>query len=281
MTIKDLIEQAASQFTDSDTAKLDAQLLLANVLGKDRTWLMTWNDVDVSVADRQQFASLVARRARGEPIAYILGFREFWGLTLECNPSTLIPRPETELLVEKALELDLPPDARVLDLGTGTGAIVLALASERPNWRIQAVDFSADAIVLAKRNGENLGINNVEFRQSDWFAALNPAHKFDLIVSNPPYVDPGSPYLNMGDVRFEPRSALIADSTGLADIEHIATNAPRFLSSKNQGFGWLMVEHGYEQAGPVAELFRRAGFGQIRYHSDLAGWPRITVGKLG
>jgi len=282
MNIKDLVQQATNRFTESDTAKLDAQLLLADVLGKDRAWIMAWDDVEVSDIDLQLFAAMVARRARGEPIAHILGFREFWGLTFECNNSTLIPRPETELLVEKALELNLPRDARVLDLGTGTGAIALALASERPGWRIEAVDFSADAIALAARNRQSLGIINVELSQSDWFAGLPPAHQFDLIVANPPYVNPGSPYLNKGDVRFEPRSALIADNAGLADIEHIAANAPRFLKYNKWGAsGWLMMEHGYEQAGPVGELFRRAGFNQIRYYNDLAGWPRITIGNLG
>ncbi|MEX2365588.1 MAG: peptide chain release factor N(5)-glutamine methyltransferase [Pseudohongiellaceae bacterium] len=290
MNVKDLIQQATNKFTESDTAKLDAQLLLADVLGKDRAWVMAWDDVDVSDADLRLFATMVARRVRGEPIAHILGFREFWGLTFECNSSTLIPRPETELLVEKALQLNLPRDARVLDLGTGTGAIALALASERPGWQIQAVDFSAEAIVLAARNRQNLGIKNVQLSQSDWFAGLTPGHRFDLIVANPPYVNPGNPYLNKGDVRFEPRSALVADNAGLADIEHIVASASHFLKpNQNCGqnnysdpnFGWLIIEHGYEQAGPVGALFRKAGFSRIRYHNDLAGWPRITAGNLG
>ncbi len=275
MKVRDLIQQAADQFPDSDSAKLDAQLLLGDVLGRDRTWLMTWDDVDVNEADQRQFLELVARRARGEPIAHILGYREFWGLDFECNNSTLIPRPETELLVEQALALGLSPNARVLDLGTGTGAIALALGSERPGWQIQAVDFSADAVALANRNRKNLGINNVEIYRSDWFSDLPNGSRFDLVISNPPYVNPGSPYLNKGDLRFEPRSALIADKSGLADIEFIAANAPRFLKSG----GWLMMEHGYDQAGPVADAFHRAGFSSIRRQNDLSGWPRMTVGK--
>jgi release factor glutamine methyltransferase len=276
MTVRGLIQVAADQFTESDTAKLDAQLLLGDVLGKDRTWLMTWDDVDVSDADQQQFLALVVRRARGEPIAHILGYREFWGLSFECNASTLIPRPETELLVEKALQLGLSPKARVLDLGTGTGAIALALASEQPVWQITATDFSSEALALASRNQINLGISNVELIKSDWFSAMQPQRQFDLVVSNPPYVDPGSPYLNKGDVRFEPRSALTAEKSGLADIEKIASSAPRYLKPG----GWLMVEHGYEQAGPVAEIFRRSGFSSISNHKDLAGWPRVTVGQI-
>jgi release factor glutamine methyltransferase len=276
MKVRDLIQQAADQFPDSDTAKLDAQLLLGDVLGRDRTWLMTWDDVDVSEADQRQFLELVARRARGEPIAHILGYREFWGLDFECNNSTLIPRPETELLVEQALALDLLPNARVLDLGTGTGAIALALGSERPGWQIQAVDFSADAVALANRNRKNLGINNVEIYRSDWFSNLPNGSRFDLVISNPPYVNPGSPYLNKGDLRFEPRSALIAEKSGLADIEFIAANAPRFLKSG----GWLMMEHAYDQAGPVADAFHRAGLSSIRRQNDLSGWPRMTMGAL-
>mgnify|MGYP003670521828 CR=1 FL=1 len=276
MKIRDLIQKASSQFTESDTAKLDAQLLLGDVLGKDRTWLMTWDDVDVSDTDQQQFLALVERRAQGEPIAHILGYREFWGLSFECNASTLIPRPETELLVEKALQLGLPSNARVLDLGTGTGAIALSLASEQASWQITATDFSSEALALARRNQINLGISNVELVKSDWFSAIQPQRQFDLVVSNPPYVDPGSPYLNKGDVRFEPRSALTADNAGLADIEQIAAKAPFFLKSG----GWLMVEHGYEQAGPVAEIFRRSGFASISNHKDLASWPRVTAGKI-
>jgi len=276
MTVRGLIQLAVDQFTDSDTAKLDAQLLLGDVLGRDRTWLMTWDDVDVSEADQHQFQALVARRARGEPIAHILGYREFWGLSFECNASTLIPRPETELLVEKALQLGLLAKARVLDLGTGTGAIALALASEKPDWQITATDFSNEALALARRNQINLGIDNVELVKSDWFSAIQPQRQFHLVVSNPPYVDPGSPYLNKGDVRFEPRSALTAENAGLADIEQIATIAAGYL----QPNGWLMVEHGYEQAGPVAEIFRRSGFSAISNHKDLAGWPRVTAGKI-
>lgn len=276
MKVRDLIQQAADQFSESDTAKLDAQLLLGDVLGRDRTWLMTWDDVDVTDADRQQFLALVVRRARGEPIAHILGFREFWGLDFECNRSTLIPRPETELLVEHALALDLPRNARVLDLGTGTGAIALALASERSGWQIHAVDFSAEAVELARRNQKKLGFPNVEIRRSDWFSSLPRGAQFELVVSNPPYVDPGSPYLNRGDLRFEPQSALIADKSGMADIEFIVANVPRYLKRG----GWLIIEHGYDQAGPVAEAFHRAGFSSIRRQNDLSGWPRITLGTL-
>lgn len=274
-TVRYLLLEAASQFSGSDSASLDAQLLLADVLGKDRTWLFTWDDAEVSEQDQIKFNEFVVRRVRGEPIAHILGCREFYGLSLESDASTLIPRPETELLVEQALGLSLSETARVLDLGTGTGAIALALASQRPLWHIQAVDFSVEAVALAKRNRERTGLTNVDVFQSNWFEKLGSESNFDLIVSNPPYIDPASHYLTEGDVRFEPRSALIADKSGMADIELISSQAVSHLAPN----GWLMIEHGFDQQDRIQHCFTQSGLTQITTIKDLAGLPRVTVGK--
>jgi len=274
MKVRDLVNQAAKQFESSDSAKLDAQLLLAYVLHKNRTWLFTWDDFEVTPDDQKKFNDLINRRVKGEPIAYILSKREFWGLELECNASTLIPRPETEILVEQALQLGLSENARVLDLGTGTGAIALALASEKPDWSIQACDFSGNAVKLALRNKQANQIANVEIFQSNWLEQIRPGNQFDLIVSNPPYIDPKSHYLNEGDVRFEPKSALTAGNSGMADIDLIVSQTGNYLVPQ----GCLMLEHGFDQQQRVQGCFAEAGFTQIQTHNDLAGLPRVTLG---
>lgn len=275
MIVSQLIQQAAKSLNEFDTAVLDAQLLLAHVLEKDRTWLYTWSDSVVINDHHQTFQQLVERRIQGEPIAHILGSREFWNLTLECNASTLIPRPETEHLVEAALELDLSKCAKVLDLGTGTGAIALALASEKSDWVVEAVDFSAQAVALAERNALKNDIANVTFYQSNWFQAVEKSVSFDLIVSNPPYVDSKSECLSEGDVRFEPKTALIADNSGMADIEYIIANAPNYMNPK----GWLALEHGFDQEQRVQKCFDQNKYTNIKTDRDLAGLSRITYAQ--
>lgn len=275
ITVADWLKQStlAIHQTGSDSAKIDAQLLLCHVLGKDRTWLFTWSDTELDAAQLQQAATLLQRRLDGEPIAYILGYREFWSLTLATEPSTLIPRADTETLVEWALELPLGPKAEVLDLGTGTGAIALALASENPGWNVQGVDLQAGAVALASRNARDNHLSHVTFCQSSWFEQVSG--QFDLIVSNPPYIDPEDHHLDEGDVRFEPRSALIADEQGLADLRHIVDQSRLYLN----GDGWLLVEHGYDQQAAVTELFRQAGYLDVATREDLGGNPRITGGR--
>ena len=274
MNVQQLIRQAANQLACSHSARLDAQLLLADVLGKDRTWLFTWPDAEVSEPDIRRFNEYLGRRIQGEPVAYILGKREFWGLQLQCNASTLIPRPETEILVELALQLSLPENPSVLDLGTGTGAIALALASERPNWQIQAVDFSAQAVELAISNKRQADIGNVHIYQSDWFEKVKG--RFDLIVSNPPYIDPASHYPHQGDLRFEPAMALIAAKSGMQDIAHITARSGAYLKTD----GWLLLEHGFDQQARVRACLKQAGFQNVRTQNDLAGWPRATLGQI-
>lgn len=257
----------------SDSARLDVELLLCHVLRKDRTWLFTWPEQTLDDAQSEQFSALLARRIAGEPLAHLTGQRDFWTLSLKVNNSTLIPRPDTETLVDWALGLDLAETARVLDLGTGTGAIALALASERPDWHITGTDISADAIALAKTNAEQNNLA-VDFLVSHWFDALTHEH-FDLIVSNPPYIAENDPHLTEGDLRFEPKRALVAAQQGLADIAHICRHAGRFL----QDSGWLGIEHGYDQADAVARLLRESGFQQIHCVHDLAGHARVSVGQ--
>lgn len=272
LSIKQWLQQASEQLAESgtDSAKLDAELLLCMVLNKNRGWLYGFNDQLLTEEQQQQLTLLLERRLIGEPMAYITGQREFWSLTLATQPSTLIPRPDTETLVEWALELPLPDNAAVLDLGAGTGAIALALASERSAWQVLGVDLQAEAVRLAQYNAQANYLPQVQFKCSNWFSAIDT--NFDLIVSNPPYIDAQDPHLNQGDVRFEPHSALVADKQGLADIEHIIQQAKLFLRSQ----GWLLLEHGYQQAEAVQQILQRHGFENIETRMDLAGQPRIT-----
>ncbi len=259
-----------------DSPGRDLEILLGHCLGQSRTWLYTWPETELNPAQLDRFEALRARRARGEPVAHLVGERAFWTLSLATDASTLIPRPETETLVEWALQLPLPEQARVLDLGTGSGAIALALASERPEWQVTGVDASADAIRLARDNARRNGLDQVNLLVSDWFTAL-AGTRFDLIVSNPPYVAEGDAHLDTGDLRFEPRSALVAAADGLADLAHIATQAPAYLRTS----GWLLMEHGYQQADDVCRLLRAARFSSVTTREDLAGLPRISGGQHG
>ena len=265
----------AAELPDSPTARLDAELLLAAALGKSRSYLHTWPEKIVSSESALIFADYLQRRRAGEPVAYILGQQGFWNLDLEVAPHTLIPRPDTELLVETALQLLPTTPANVLDLGTGSGAIALALASERAAWQVTAVDRVLEAVALAERNRQRLALDNVTVLNSHWFSALAD-HRFDLIISNPPYIAAGDVHLAEGDVRFEPESALVAGPDGLDDIREIVAAAPQHL---NPG-AWLMLEHGYDQGAPVRDLLQGAGFTQVESRKDLGAHERITLGRL-
>lgn len=275
MTISQLLQTAVQQNHASDTPLLDCELLLCHVLDVDRTWLKTWPDREVSSDHQQQFQQLLQGRIEGEPIAYIVGSQGFWTLNLKVSPDTLIPRPETELLVETALELALPQRGQVLDLGTGTGAIALALASERPQWQVVGADLMPGAVELAKHNCQNHKLDNVTLLQSNWFSDI-PAQSFDLIVSNPPYIEQEDRHLSEGDVRFEPASALVSGESGLQDLKALIGQSPDYLATS----GWLLVEHGYQQGTAVRELFEQTGFSDVETRLDLNGLERITLGCL-
>ena len=272
--IAGLLRRAAQLAAVSDTPRLDVEVLLCHVLGESRTYLFTWPERELSEQQLAQFEALFIRRLRGEPVAHLTGYREFWSLSLAVSPATLIPRPDTELLVELALRLPLPEGAAVLDLGTGTGAIALALASERRHWQILAVDALPGAVELAERNRRALGLANVRVVEGNWFDGLG-GQRFDLVVSNPPYVDAEDPHLGEGDVRFEPASALVAAESGLADLKTIVATAPDSL----KGGGWLLLEHGWQQAQAVRELMKGAGFREVVSEKDLAGRERATLGQ--
>lgn len=278
ITVAQCLQLAPELESISDSARLDIEIILCHILQKNRTWLFTWPDKTLDDVQQKAFNDLFQRRRDGEPIAHIIGQREFWSLPLAVNNSTLIPRPDTELLVEITLELfaqDKPDQIRnCLDLGTGTGAIALALASEKPHWKLLGVDKSVEAIALAEKNRKQLHFNHVNVQQSDWFSQIE-LHEFDVIVSNPPYIDPRDPHLNQGDVRFEPRSALIADNHGLADIEFIIREGWNYLRNN----GWLLLEHGYDQGKAVRELLRARGFVAVETRRDLGGNERVSLGK--
>ncbi|MFT6389695.1 MAG: release factor glutamine methyltransferase [Cellvibrionaceae bacterium] len=261
----------------SDSSRLDCELLLCSVLQKDRTYLYTWPEKVLSSEQVQGYLELFFRRKKGEPIAYILGEKEFWSLPLVVNASTLIPRPETELLVESVLALmESKKDdvISVADLGTGTGAIGLALASERPCWQIIGLEKNVEAFALAQENKKQLKLGNIAFYLSDWFDSI-PNQRFDVIVSNPPYIDADDHHLREGDVRFEPRAALVADNNGLADLELIIQASLNYLLPN----AWLLLEHGNQQSIKVGGLLTRAGFKHVQTKQDLAGQPRVTLGQ--
>ncbi|MDM8563262.1 peptide chain release factor N(5)-glutamine methyltransferase, partial [Candidatus Marithioploca araucensis] len=252
--------------------RLDAEILLCYVLGVTRSYLYAWSDKILTPNQYAQFQALLTRRAQGEPIAYITGRKEFWSLDLQVTENTLIPRPETELLVEQALaRLSPESQAEVIDLGTGSGAIALAIAQERPFCRILATDNSMAALKVARANAQNLGIQQVAFLMSDWWAALGEI-KATLIVSNPPYIAKDDPHLT--GVKVEPRRALVAGVDGLADIRQLIAGA---ISHLEIG-GWLLLEHGYDQAEAVRKLFIQQGYESVTTYKDLAGLPRVTVG---
>ncbi|MDN3236002.1 peptide chain release factor N(5)-glutamine methyltransferase [Pseudomonas sp. WAC2] len=271
-TIGALLKEA--RLPDSPSERLDAELLLAAALGKPRSFLRTWPERIVTREAKDLYSTFIERRRDGEPIAYILGHQGFWSLDLEVSPDTLIPRPDTELLVETALALTSAEHRRVLDLGTGTGAIALALAHERAQWQVIGVDRVDGAVVLAERNRARLGISNASFQQSHWFAALS-AERFDIIVSNPPYIPHNDPHLDEGDVRYEPASALVAGDDGLDDIRLIVQQAPEHLLPS----GWLLLEHGFDQAPAVRSLLTEQGFISVESHRDLGGHERVTLGQ--
>lgn len=272
-TIESLLNTA--ELPDSSTPRLDAELLLAAALGKPRSYLRTWPERELDAEQLGLFQSHLQRRRQGEPVAYILGHQGFWSLDLEVAPHTLIPRPDTELLVESALALLPATPLAALDLGTGTGAIALALASERPGWQVTGVDRVEDAVALAERNRQRLQLDNVRFLHSHWFSAL-ARQRFGLILSNPPYIRADDRHLDQGDVRFEPSSALVAGADGLDDIRAIIQAAPQYLLAG----GWLLLEHGFDQAEAVRELLATAGFSEAHSRRDLGGHERISLGRF-
>jgi release factor glutamine methyltransferase len=266
-------QQALSQLPHANP-ELEAALLLCHILNKPRGYLFAWPEQQLSPGQHQRYLELVEQRLEREPIAYITGEREFWSLSLQVNPHTLIPRPETELLVERTLHhVQQIPQPRIADLGTGSGAIALALASELPGAQIAATDLSIEALAQARKNAKRLGYDRIDFYQGDWCDALPEDQHYDLIVSNPPYIEAADPHLQQGDLPQEPAQALVSGSDGLNAIRTIVrqvSDGP--LNSE----GWLLVEHGYQQAQAVRTLLRSAGFVHIATHRDLAGHPRVT-----
>ena len=259
----------------SGLVPVDARVLLGHVLGRDRAWLLAHAGEPLDATQAQAFFALARRRRDGEPVAYLVGLREFWGLPLRVTPAVLIPRPETETLVEAMLaRLPVDRDLRVLDLGTGSGAVALAIARERPRVQVVATDVSEQALDVARDNASRLAIANVAFVRADWYAGV-PGEAFDAIVSNPPYIAPGDPHLELGDLRHEPRLAHAPPGDALASLRAIVTGAP----GRVRDGGWLAVEHGYDQSTAVARLFAAAGFGEVQALRDLAGIDRVVVGR--
>ncbi len=276
MTLTELLRRATERLSPvSPTARLDAEVLIAHALGLTRAGLIAAPARAVDDIALLRIEPLLQRRERGEPVAYITGRREFWSLPFTVTPAVLIPRPETELLVERALaHIPIQAAATVADLGTGSGAIALALAHERPRSRLVACDASRDALEIARANAAALGIGHIEFRMGDWLAPL-AGETFDVIVSNPPYVPADDPHLQQGDVRFEPGAALVSGSDGLDAIRIIIRDARTHLKSG----GWLLLEHGHDQAGMIGELLKQSGYREIRGYLDLAGHPRVIEAR--
>lgn len=274
MLLRDLLADAAAKLRGPE-ARHEAELLLLHALQRPRSWLFAHATDPVDLADRDSFHALLARRAAGEPVAYITGQWGFWTLQLEVSPATLIPRPETELLVEQALaRLPAERPRTIADLGTGSGAIALALASERPLAQVLATDFSGEALAVAKRNAAHNTVGNVAFAQGSWYAPLQ-GRRFDLIASNPPYIASDDEHLARGDLRFEPTTALASGQDGLDDIRLIADGASAHLLPG----GWLLLEHGWNQGAAIRVLLQQAGLDEVETVQDLEQRDRVTLGR--
>lgn len=277
LTIRAALQAATRALAESSaSASSDAEVLVQHASGLTRADVLAHPERALSEAACGKLAALIERRRRGEPIAYITGRREFWSLDLAVSPATLIPRAETEVLVERALAR-IPADAvwTVADLGTGSGAVALAIAHERPRSRLMATDCSADALAVARTNAEHLQIGNVEFAIGEWFAPLR-GRRFHVVVSNPPYVRATDPHLQTGDLRFEPLAALVGGADGLDAIRRISAAAPSHLHPD----GWLLLEHGYDQGADVRALLTRIGYQRVRSYRDLLGHQRVTEGQF-
>ncbi|MFP4154509.1 MAG: peptide chain release factor N(5)-glutamine methyltransferase [Halothiobacillaceae bacterium] len=268
--------QHARRLLGGDEAAVDARHLLGACCGLDHAGLILQEDRTLTPQEQSRFEDWLERRSRGVPVAYLVGRRGFRNLSLAVNPSTLIPRPDTETLVEAALALGAPDrPLRVLDLGTGSGAIALSIAAERPAWTVVATDRSAEALDVARQNAAALGLDRVRFLEGDWFQALGIQAPFDLILSNPPYVAADDPHLLQGDLRHEPRSALVSGADGLDDLARLCAGAPRWLLPG----GWLLLEHGWAQGAAVRDLLCGAGFRSVATRQDLAGHERVGMGR--
>lgn len=277
MRLDQLLRRGAERLTvsGSPSPRLDTEVLLCHAVQRDRTWLYTWGDRQAEPWVRARFEALLAARANGRPVAYLTGEREFWGLTLMTSPATLIPRPDSERLVEAALQYGQATEGELLDLGTGTGAIALAFAHERPAWRVLGIDREPAAVTLAIANAERLQVANARFQVSDWFAALK-GERFTLITANPPYLADDDPHLAKGDVRFEPRSALVAGDAGMADLTLLIDRARKHLLPG----GWLLLEHGMQQGEAVRERLRAAGYQCVATLNDFGGRERVSLGCI-
>lgn len=276
ISYRGLLEDATrTLYEASDTPRIDAEYLLLHVTNQSMAWLISYGDCQATSKHLSTFYALIEQRAKGVPVAYLMGYRDFWTLQLQVNEHVLIPRGDTEVLVEQALaRLDKSAPQRIADLGTGSGAIALSLAKELPTSSVVAVDLHAQALAVAQQNAIDNQIANVEFRQASWLNGLEN-ETFDLIASNPPYVDAQDPHLQQGDLRFEPDSALIADDNGMADLQTIITGAVNHLCKD----GWLLLEHGYNQAEAVGELLNQTGFENIELYADLNHLPRCTAAQ--
>lgn len=277
LSYKNLVDDATQQiYPQSDTPRIDAEVILQHTIGQSTSWLIAYGDSPATSEHIKAYYAAIARRSAGEPVAYIIGHRDFWTLSLDVNEHVLIPRPDTETLIESALErVTNTPTTQILDLGTGSGAIALSLAKECPLAHVTATDKHLKALNVAKSNAEKNDIGNVSFVQGRWFDAISNDRGFDLIASNPPYIEAGDAHLTKGDLRFEPSTALIADDQGLADLRELIKHAPNFLKENAH----LIVEHGFNQAEAVLEMFSAQGFVEIELSKDLNMLPRCTRGK--
>lgn len=276
LSYRELISDATQTLYDCcDTPRIDAEYLMQHTLKQSMAWLISYGDSRATAEHTKTFNAMIAQRAQGVPVAYLMGYRDFWTLRLEVNNAVLIPRGDTEILVEQAIErLDPTKANAILDMGTGSGAIALSLAKELPLSSVIALDKENKALNVAKRNANTNAINNIEFKISDWFSSVS-GEKFDLIVSNPPYIDADDPHLSQGDLRFEPASALIAPDQGLSDLHSIIIDAPKHL--KDGGF--ILLEHGYQQADAVQTMLKQADFERISLYADLNHLPRCTAAQ--